>query len=390
MSASESEDSTAPWVPRGFGLYVHVPFCLYKCFYCDFATSPYVAGVVEPFLTCLRREADAYAGDHEPLTSIYVGGGTPSVLSGEQMHALLSAMRDAFPVADGAEVTVEVNPETVDAAKLAAYRAAGVTRVSIGVQVLDDATLSSLGRDHTAEHSVDAVTAAREAGFASVSIDLIFGLPGQNGQSWRSTLQAGLALDPDHISLYGLTVEPKTVFDFMRRRDKLDPPSDDEQADMYAAAIDAASAAGYGHYEISNFARPGHESLHNMTYWADEPYVGLGPSACGYLDGRRYANVRGTKSYMRRVAAGLPVVVDEETLVGLDARSQTLVLGLRRLEGVSRAEYRARYGRDVVDDFADPIAYLQDVGLVEVPHDRVWLTRRGVLLSNEVFVRLLP
>lgn len=390
MSVSASSVSTEPWGPSAFGLYVHVPFCPYKCYYCDFATSPYAPALVQGFLDCVRREAGAYASVSNPLTSIYVGGGTPSLLSAREMHALLRAMRTTFDVEDGAEVTVEVNPETVDASKLAAYRDAGVTRLSIGVQSADDETLAALGRDHTFEQSSLAVATARELGFTSVSIDLIFGLPAQDSQAWASTLAAGLALDPDHISLYGLTVEPKTVFDFMRRRDELRVPSDDEQADMYAAAIDAASGAGYRHYEISNFARPGHESRHNMTYWADEPYVGLGPSACGYVGGRRYGNVRGTKSYMQRVTAGRPVVVDEERLEGIAARSQTLVLGLRRLDGVDRAEYRARHGRDVLDDFATPIAFLQGVGLIDVSEGAVRLTRRGVLLSNEVFVRLLP
>ena len=166
--------------------------------------------------------------------------------------------------------------------------------------------------------------------------------------------------------------------------------SDDQQADMYAEAIDTALAAGYEHYEISSFASPGHESRHNMTYWADESYIGLGPSACGYLAGRRYANVRGTRSYMKRVDAGDSAVVEEETLTGIDARAQTLMLGLRRLGGVRRDDYHRRYGRDIVDDFGDAMAPLEDAGLLRLSAASIRLTRRGVLLSNEVFVRLLP
>jgi oxygen-independent coproporphyrinogen-3 oxidase len=389
VSAIESQHSTAPG-RRPYGLYIHIPFCLYRCYYCDFATSPHVAGIVDPFLECLQREAATHAPTDVPLTSIYLGGGTPSILSGDQMRRLLAAMRRAFPVCEDAEVTVEANPETLDAAKLRAYREAGVTRLSIGVQSLDRMALNRLGRDHTAEHSIRAVALAREHDVTSVSIDLIFGLPSQDGEQWSSTLRAGLDLAPDHISLYGLTVEPKTVFDFMRRRQTLDVPSDDGQADMYAEAIDVASSAGYEHYEISNFARPGHESRHNMTYWADESYIGLGPSASGYVDGRRYTNVRGTKSYMKRIDARESAVVDEETLTGIEARAQTLILGLRRLRGVSRDDYRRRYDADIVDDFGAAIASLQDAGLLILSDERIRLTRRGTMLSNEVFVRLLP
>ncbi|MBT3268920.1 radical SAM family heme chaperone HemW [Candidatus Poribacteria bacterium] len=389
-SARESEHSKEPPVSSPRGLYIHVPFCLYRCYYCDFATSPHVPGVVDPFLESVRREAATYASADSSIASIYLGGGTPSVLSGDQMLRLLAAMRATFPVSDGVEVTVEANPETLAAAKLRAYRDAGVTRLSIGVQALDDATLKRLGRDHTAEHSTRAVRMARDADFESVSVDLIFGLPGQDSEHWSATLQDGLALRPDHISLYGLTVEPKTVFDFMRRQQTLSVPSDDQQADMYAEAIDTALAAGYEHYEISSFASPGHESRHNMTYWADESYIGLGPSACGYLAGRRYANVRGTRSYMKRVDAGDSAVVEEETLTGIDARAQTLMLGLRRLGGVRRDDYHRRYGRDIVDDFGDTMAPLEDAGLLRLSAASIRLTRRGVLLSNEVFVRLLP
>ena len=390
MSACESVHSTEPWAPSSYGLYIHVPFCLYKCYYCDFATSPYVPAQVDSFLDCVCREAGRYGGDRPPLTSVYLGGGTPSVLSGEQMRRLLSAMRDSFDICSTAETTVEANPETLTAGKLSAYRDAGVTRLSIGVQADDDNVLTALGRDHSVADSAAAVALAREHGFPTVSVDLIFGLPGQSVADWTRTLRAGLALDADHISLYGLTVEPNTVFDWMRRTQGLTTPSDDTQADMYAAAIDGGAAAGYEHYEISNFARPGHASRHNLTYWADEPYIGLGPSACGYIDGRRYANVRGTKSYMQRVQAGESTIVSEETIVGVDARCQTLALGLRRLAGVEREAYRRRFGRDLLEDFGDIVLPLEEAGLLSLSSERLRLTRRGVMLANEVFVRLLP
>jgi oxygen-independent coproporphyrinogen III oxidase len=390
VSACESVRSTERWTARSYGLYIHVPFCLYKCYYCDFATSPHVPAQVDPFLECVSREAGRYESACPSLTSVYLGGGTPSVLSGSQMGRLLSAMRQSFDICSSAEVTVEANPETLTAAKLAAYRDAGVTRLSIGVQTDDDGVLAALGRDHSVADSLAAVALARAHGFATVSVDLIFGLPGQQQDHWARTLQAGLALGADHISLYGLTVEPSTVFEWMRRTQGLTVPSDDAQADMYAAAIDAVGEAGYDHYEISNFARPGHTSRHNLTYWADEPYIGLGPSACGHIDGRRYANVRGTKSYMQRVAEGRSVVVEDETLAGADARSQTVVLALRTLRGMGRDDYRSRYGRDLLDDFGADITPLQDAGLLAVTDGRLHLTRRGVMLANEVFVRLLP
>ena len=385
MLACGSVRSTEPWAPSSHGLYVHVPFCLYKCYYCDFATSPHVAARVDPFLDCLSREAARYSAAHAPLTSVYLGGGTPSVLTGSQMQRLLASMRQAFDI-----LASEANPETLTGEKLAAYRDAGVTRLSIGVQTDDDVVLATLGRDHSVANSVAAVALAREHGFATVSVDLIFGLPGQRAGDWARTLRAGLALDIDHISLYGLTVEPSTVFDWMRRTQGFTAPSDDAQADMYAAAIDGVTEAGYAHYEISNFARPGHTSRHNLTYWADEPYIGLGPSACGYIDGRRYTNVRGTKAYMQRVRAGRSAVAEDETLIGADARCQTVALALRTLEGIRLGDYHARYGRDLLEDFGNSIAPLRDAGLIGLTDGRLHLTRRGVMLANEVFVRLLP
>lgn len=373
-----------------FGLYVHIPFCVQKCFYCDFATAPYRRSVVEAFLDALRREADFYAFRiRQPFTSVFFGGGTPSLLTGDQLKDLVAFLRATFSFLPDAEVSLEANPGSLDAAKLEAYRDAGVNRLSLGAQVFDDATLRLLGREHTTKHISESYHLARSAGFENLNLDLIFGLPGQQLSDWQKTLYTALELVPEHLSLYGLTVEPKTVFAYRQRRGELSLPDEETQAKMYEWSLDVLETAGYRHYEISNFAKPGYESRHNRLYWENAPYLGLGPGAWSYLDGERYGNLRSLGGYLKRLGEGFLPVGERERLTGRAARAETVIQALRLREGVSFRFYRERYGSDLLVDFGEVIFPLRAAGLLERTPTHLRLTRKGLLLSDEVFVRFV-
>lgn len=373
-----------------FGLYVHIPFCVQKCFYCDFATAPYRRSVVGAFLDALRREVDFYAFRiRQPFTSVFFGGGTPSLLTGEQLRDLVAFLRATFSFFPDAEVSLEANPGSLDAAKLEAYRDAGVNRLSLGAQVFDDAMLQLLGREHTMKHIGESYHLARRVGFENLNLDLIFGLPGQRLSDWQNTLDAALELAPEHLSLYGLTVEPKTVFAYRQRRGELSLPDEETQAEMYEEALDRLEAAGYCHYEISNFAKPGYECRHNRLYWENAPYLGLGPGAWSYLDGERYGNLRSLGGYLKRLREGFLPVAERERLTGRAARAETIIQALRLREGISFRAYRERYGADLLVDFEDVISSLLATGLLEKTSTHLRLTRKGLLLSDEVFVRFV-
>ncbi|MDA1191646.1 MAG: radical SAM family heme chaperone HemW [Candidatus Poribacteria bacterium] len=390
-----------PTLPNNlFGLYVHIPFCVHKCYYCDFATAPYIKERVPRFLDALKREAEQRIslpragegkdGIERNVTSVFFGGGTPSLLTGDQLTDLLNFLRAHYPIAQDAEITVESNPETVDQPKLDAYRRAGVNRLSFGVQVFDDGLLKTLGRDHSVADVYRAYEAARAVGFDNVNLDLIFALPDQSLRGWQDTVKRALDANPEHLSVYGLTIEPKTVYSSWIDRDLLAVPDDDAQADMFEWTLDTLTDAGYDHYETSNYARRGRECRHNLTYWMNAPYVGLGPSAYGYLNGERYGNVRGTQSYIKRIEEGREVVVDRERLEGRAHRAETVMLALRMREGVDLTRYAARFGVNFAEDFRDEIDALIEWGLLERTATHIRLTRRGVLLSNEVFMKFIP
>jgi oxygen-independent coproporphyrinogen-3 oxidase len=358
-----------------FGVYVHIPFCASRCDYCDFATwtdrghlmGAYAAACV----TDLERRYAA--GGLPPATSVFFGGGTPSLLPGP----LLCRILDAVPRAAGAEVSVECNPESTDEAKLAAWRAAGVNRLSFGVQSFRPHVLESLGRTHRPEGAVRAVERARAAGFENFNLDLIYGAAGESGDDWRATLEGALALDPPHVSAYALTLEPGTPLARRVAEGARAGPDDDDQAEKYELADDVLRAAGLGWYEISNWARPGHECAHNLLYWAQGEYLGIGCAAHGHTvdpDGsaRRWWNVRTPERYIAALAAG----------ASPEAGRERLGAGLRREEAVTLA-LRTRAGIAVDDD-----AGLVEAGLAAWREGRLVLTRRGRLLANDATSRI--
>jgi len=361
-----------------FGVYVHIPFCATRCDYCDFATWTDRAHLVDDYVdACVR---DVAARGLVPATSVFFGGGTPSLLEA----AALTSILDAIPRTADAEVTVECNPDSVDAEKLRAYRDAGVNRVSFGVQSMRTHVLAALGRTHDPDNVARAVSWARAAGIERVNLDLIYGTPGESVADWETTLDAALALAPEHVSAYALTVEPGTPLGRAVAAGLRTGPDDDDQAMKYEVADDRLGAAGLRWYEISNWARPGGECRHNLLYWQGGDYAAIGCAAHGHTAPRRWWNVRTPERYVAAVRAGAAPEAGSETLDAEERRAEAMVLALRTGAGIK-----------LPGATADPrgmaacIDELIDLGLLEPVADRAVLTRRGRLLGNEVAARLL-
>jgi putative oxygen-independent coproporphyrinogen III oxidase len=363
------------------GLYVHVPFCLTRCGYCDFNAYADLGHLADRYVEALRAEADRTAeGWHgTPFASIYLGGGTPTTLEPEILGALLDHLDARFDVLPGAEITAEANPDTVDRYSLGALRSAGITRLSLGVQSFDPAVLEALERVHPPGSARRAYADAREAGFDSVSLDLIYGARGETAASWRRTLGEAVILGPDHLSCYALTVEPSTPLGRKVALGLTLPPDPDLQADLYDLACEMLAGAGYRHYEVSNWARPGHESVHNLGYWERRPYLGLGAGAHSYRDGRRWWNVRPPGRYVELALRGDPAEGGEEHLGPEEDRLEGLLLALRQAGGAPLEDLPSETARD-----------LETRGLATVARGRLALTDRGMLLANEVVLALAP
>ncbi len=348
-----------------FGVYVHIPFCRRRCDYCAFATWDDRGHLVADYVGGLRREIHAAViTGLAPAASVFLGGGTPSLLSADQVATILAPL----PLVPGAEITMECNPESLDARQLAGYREVGVTRISLGAQSLVDRVLVALGRTHDARTVIDAAGAVASVGFESWNLDLIYGTVGETFDDWQRTLEVAIGLCPDHVSAYGLTVEAGTPL----ASDPARFPDDDDQADKYLAAEAALSTAGLANYEISNWARPGHESRHNRCYWGQGDYRGFGCAAHSHQGGRRWWNVRTPERYLALLGAGAPVESSGEHLDDDVRRLEGLQLSLRTAVGVPA---------DALDE--DGLD-----GLVERHHDRRVLTVAGRLLANEVALRL--
>ena len=347
----------------GFGVYVHIPFCASKCDYCAFATWTDRAHLMEQYLAAVEREIER--AELPAATSVFVGGGTPSLVPPERLAALI----DTIPVVAGAEITVECNPDNVDAALTTTYASAGVNRISLGVQSMVPEVLERLGRRHDRDNVAAAVDAIQTAGLPTFNLDLIYGTVGESDDDWRNTLEQVLELDPPHISAYALTVEAGTPLAERRA----DHPDDDVQADRYEIVDDALSAAGLLGYEISNWAKPGHECRHNGLYWAQGDYRGFGCAAHSHSAGRRWWNVRTPDRYIDLVAQGASTEAAGEELDEETRRFEGLELRLRTREGVPL---------DRLDGEALP-------GIVEQRGDRWVLTRRGRLMANEVSTHLI-
>ncbi len=387
---------------RPLSLYVHVPFCRAKCRYCDFNSYAGQERLIPAYARALANEArlgsEASAG--RPLDTVYLGGGTPSLMPLSDMRLVMGALGDFFPLTPAAEMSLEANPGTVDEAYFRGLRRLGFNRLSLGVQSFDDGELRTLGRIHSAGEARQAYEAARAAGFDNVNLDLIFGSPGQALSRWQRSLEEALALRPEHLSLYALTLEEGTPLAREVAEGSVPAPDPDIQADMYTWAEDRLARAGYEHYELSNWSLPGRRCRHNLTYWENREYLGLGAGAHSYLDDVRSANVVAPAEYIRLVdeaaASGetgrvpMPQVVSEERVDEALAMADTLILGLRLVEGVSLSRFRERFGVELSERYADRLRDLLGTGLAETADGHLRLTPRGRLLGNEVFQRFLP
>ncbi len=375
------------------GLYLHVAFCRRICHYCDFNTYVGKDSLLPRYVAALRCELERLPSDVH-ATSLFFGGGTPSMLSPAQVADRVGAARDLRGLPATAEVTLEANPCDLTLAYLVALRAAGVNRLSVGIQSFDDRLLRRLGRRHDARQALDSVALARAAGFDNLSLDLMYALPGQDVDHWRETLDVAIGRAPDHLSLYCLTLEEGTPFAKWHREGKLVVPDDDAAADMYDLARDMLAERGFAHYEISNFARrdPARDfrGQHNLVYWRNRPYFGLGAGAHSFFGGRRFANVLLPAEYLRRVESGESPVGESEEISPALVRAETVILGLRLAEGVGRREFAARFGEELSDLYGPTIDELAALGLVDLTEDALRLTRRGQPLGNEVFERFLP
>lgn len=366
-------------------IYVHVPFCQTICGYCDFYSTLLDRSAVSPLVDALIRELDEYGQRHAIRAStIFVGGGTPTTLPPRELARLLAALRAMADDGQALEFTVEANPATVSSETAQTLAAGGVTRVSIGAQSFQLGELRVLERIHQPPQVEQTLRICREAGIRSANLDLIFGVPGQSLESWRSNLHAALALSPDHLSCYALTYERGTpLFEQLQAR-QVQRVDGELEAQMYEAAIDDLAAAGFEQYEISNFSRPGAECRHNLTYWRNEPYVGIGPSAAGLVDGARYKNVPDTAEYVRCIREARSPRIQEETRTRDQRSRETMMLGLRLNSGVNRARFAERFGIDPAGQFADTIARHAEIGLLEVTPTAVRLTRRGRMVADSV------
>jgi oxygen-independent coproporphyrinogen-3 oxidase len=407
--------------PKRAGIYIHIPFCARKCTYCNFNTTDFFEELAERYTSAVEREICSWGDDlrHQAsvssagdarhqgkanddesrlaVDSIYFGGGTPSIIEAEQLSRLVDACERSFDVIPGVEITIEINPGTLSLRKAETWLRAGINRASVGVQSFIDRELKSLSRTHSAEEARQTVALLRESGFSNISLDLITGLPGQGLEDWQYNLQEALRLRPEHLSLYLLEVKEGTQLYAQIKREQREMPNDDIAAQMYLVTCSSVMAEGYRQYEISNFAldltgsrtAEQFESKHNLKYWTGAPFYGMGCGAHSY-DGRaRWINTMQAEAYIKQVETSGRAIVAHRRLTSEERANEALFMWLRLTDGVSLEEFRREYGVDVLGQFGDELPRLRDAGLVKVDRDRLSLTERGRLLSNEVFVALV-
>lgn len=377
------------------GVYLHIPFCRSRCSYCDFATDIFRSeSDVERYVEALRIEINAFnevnptseIQNSKSLDTIYFGGGTPSLLTPDQVRKILTIVRDTFSVAPDAEITMEMNPATVTPETLRAYRSLGVNRASFGVQTFNDRALKLLARRHDANDARETYKMLRDAGYENISFDLIAGLPGQTLRDWERNLDEAIGLSPEHISLYLLEIHEGTPLAEQVRSGRRPPTDDDLAARMYSVMCERLEREGYRQYEISNFAKAGCESRHNTKYWRLEPVFGYGVSAHSFDGRQRYSNERQTSRYVDAIEAYSSAEVMRENV---DASSEFIFLGLRMNEGIDTGLYQSRFGKDLISEYRSELDELTALSLIEIGPGRIALTHRGRLFSNEVFERFI-
>ena len=377
-------------------LYIHIPFCVRKCNYCDFFSASGTEEEQAAYVSAMIQEIQSYqelSGEYEVQT-IFLGGGTPSLLTPEQIEQIFNAIYHTFSVNENAEITMEMNPGTVDIEKLHAMKAAGVNRLSIGLQSAQNEELKMLGRIHTFEEFLETWKLIEQAGFKNRNIDLMSALPGQTIESYEDTLSKVLALEPEHISAYSLILEEGTVFYDWYEKGKLDRgawklPSEEEEYAMGELTILRLAEAGMYRYEISNYAKPGKECRHNLGYWDRVEYLGIGAGSSSLIKGERFDHIRDRKAYIEKIRNGESILIDREILSVESQMEEFMYLGLRKVEGVSRTDFQNYFGKNVDDVYGKILDKLEEEQLLEFSGDRIRLTHRGMDVSNCVLAEFL-
>lgn len=378
------------------GIYAHIPFCMRKCEYCDFysivVNNPdQFNRVVDSYLSAIYREARYYrswAAEYE-FNSLFLGGGTPTLVPAPRLAELVTFLKREYQLPPDAEITIEANPKTVSPESLEVLRDSGVGRISLGAQAFQDSILQRLGRTHSVTDVKESVAALKEAGFTNYNLDLMFGLPGQTMAMWKESLDVAISLEPTHLSCYSLIIEENTPFHHLYTNGILDLPGEDMEREMLEYAAAFLDRQGYRHYEVSNFCLPGYESQHNLHYWKNRPYVGLGCSASGRVGNTRYTNVANINDYIATWQKDQPSLALNETIDMDLAMDETLICGLRLIEGVSDTEFSARFGHSLGDIYHEQIKGLEARGLVTYQAGQLKLTREGLFLGNLVFAEFL-
>lgn len=371
-------------------VYIHVPFCVKKCLYCGFFSTVYSPVLVEAYLVGLHREAEQAKRTlhRNDVQTLYIGGGTPTCLSYGYITELLRIARDIVPIGQETECTVEVNPHSLSDSVLTLLNEQGVNRLSFGVQSLDDRHLKTLGRIHSAAEAVAALDRARRAGFRNIGVDLIYGIPGQDAASWNETLEQTIALGPEHIAIYALSLDEGSVFKRMTEEGTLRIPDDDAVAHLYEHAVEYLAGTGYRQYELSNFSRPGFECSHNINYWERGEYLGLGPGAWSFRAGMRSCNCSDIVQYAGRLSAGLSAREENEVISADEAAREYLLLRLRTSNGLDLSEYRRLHGDGAYGYLMDNVSKAGPYGLFSLHEGHISLTGKGKLLADQVILQL--
>ena len=374
------------------GLYIHIPYCIHKCGYCDFNSHPIKQDEMNHYIDALVAEMKHYAKTYSNtniIRTIFLGGGTPTTLTVYQLERILKECVSEFTVASDAEITIEANPATIDIEQLKSIRQTGYNRISIGVQSFDKAELKLLDRAHGPEEIHSTVDRARKAGFDNLSLDLMFAVPNQSLSSWESNLNKALEKNPEHLSTYNLTIEQGTAFSKLQSNGKLIMPDDDHQLELYKRTIERLTKKGFHHYEISNFARRGKECKHNITYWENKNTLGLGAGASSYMNGTRFKNINLPAHYIRQVKEKKIAVEHSETLELRQAMGETIMLGLRLLQGISIHQFEKRFQISFINLFRNIISSLKEKELVIIEKDYLRLSQKGLFWADSVILEFI-
>ena len=373
-------------------LYIHIPLCVKKCAYCDFVSFSGRMAQRERYVQAVCREIRAQAAffGRRSIATVFFGGGTPTLLTGTQVTQLMDTVRDCFELLPNAEITIEGNPGTLDMANLLAYRAAGINRLSLGVQSMDDGLLASIGRIHTADEAGTAVHMAREAGFENINLDLMYGLPGQKPEQWKETLQKAIILGPDHLSCYSLILEEGTpLFDSVNAGTCVPLPDEEAMEAMDALTGEMIQAAGYVQYEVSNYAKPGRQCRHNIVYWECQPYLGVGLNAHSDMDGRRFYNPEDWEDYMVMAERDQIARDQEGGNTRADRMFERMMMGLRQTRGMDAVRFKRDFGMQPQDAWPRTIEEMTRKELMACNKERIFLTPRGMQVMNGVLVSLM-